>query len=66
MRSKARPLLTYTILVIIVMVSLGILLAQLTRSYFITILEERISVESEYFVTYVEGFYREKLSREIH
>ncbi|WP_101844602.1 two-component system histidine kinase PnpS [Halobacillus sp. Marseille-P3879] len=56
MRSKARPLLTYTILVIIVMVSLGILLAQLTRSYFITILEERISVESEYFVTYVEGF----------
>ncbi|GGF06288.1 PAS domain-containing sensor histidine kinase [Halobacillus andaensis] len=56
MRSRTRPLLTYTVLVIIVMVSLGVLLAQLTRSYFITIFEERISVESEYFVTYVEGF----------
>ncbi|MCP3025465.1 two-component system histidine kinase PnpS [Halobacillus sp. A5] len=56
MRSKTRPLLTYTVLVIIVMVSLGILLAQLTRSYFITIFEERISVESEYFITYVEDF----------
>ncbi|MFG6148298.1 two-component system histidine kinase PnpS [Halobacillus sp. B23F22_1] len=56
MRSRTRPLLTYMVLVIIVMVSLGVLLAQLTRSYFITIFEERISVESEYFVTYVEGF----------
>ncbi|WP_173915867.1 two-component system histidine kinase PnpS [Halobacillus sp. Marseille-Q1614] len=56
MRSNTRPLLTYTVLVIIVMISLGILLAQLTRSYFITIFEERISVESEYFVNYVKGY----------
>ncbi|MCP3030547.1 PAS domain-containing protein [Halobacillus sp. A1] len=56
MGSNTRPLLTYTILVVIVMISLGILLAQLTRSYFITIFEERISVESQYFVTFLEDY----------
>ncbi|MFC7061556.1 two-component system histidine kinase PnpS [Halobacillus seohaensis] len=59
MWSNTRPLLTYTVLVVIVMVSLGILLAQLTRGYFINIFEERISIESEYFVTSIENFLKE-------
>ncbi|RWZ59801.1 sensor histidine kinase [Halobacillus fulvus] len=56
MSSNSKPLLTYTVLVVIVMVSLGILLAQLTRSYFINIFEDRVEVESQYFVTYLERF----------
>ncbi|UOR11953.1 two-component system histidine kinase PnpS [Halobacillus amylolyticus] len=56
MKINKRPLLTYTVIVIIVMVGLGILLAQLTRSYFINIFEERIAVESNYFASYLEEF----------
>ncbi|UOQ94110.1 ATP-binding protein [Halobacillus shinanisalinarum] len=56
MKINKRPLLTYTVIVIIVMVGLGILLAQLTKSYFINIFEERIAVESNYFASYLEEF----------
>ncbi|MGI8316818.1 two-component system histidine kinase PnpS [Halobacillus mangrovi] len=56
MSSNTRPLFTYTILVVIVMVGLGILLAQLTRSYFINIFEERVEVESQYFASYLERY----------
>ncbi|MBH0230124.1 two-component system histidine kinase PnpS [Halobacillus yeomjeoni] len=56
MRSNSRPMMTYTILIIIVMVGLGILLAQLTRSYFINIFEERVEVESQYFATYLKEY----------
>ncbi|MGP4062554.1 two-component system histidine kinase PnpS [Halobacillus sp. H74] len=59
MPSNTRPLLTYAILVIIVMVGIGILLAQLTRGYFINIFEERVEVESQYFITYLEKFTEE-------
>ncbi len=54
MKINKRPLLTYMIVVIIVMVGLGILLAQLTRSYFINVFEERISMESEYVASYLK------------
>ncbi|WP_079530497.1 two-component system histidine kinase PnpS [Halobacillus hunanensis] len=54
MKINKRPLLTYMIVVIIVMVGLGILLVQLTRSYFIDVFEERISVESEYVTSYLK------------
>ncbi|KHE67676.1 two-component system histidine kinase PnpS [Halobacillus sp. BBL2006] len=56
MGSNTRPLFTYTILVVIVMVGLGILLAQLTRSYFINIFEERVEVESQYFASYLKRY----------
>jgi len=56
MSSNTRPLITYTILVVIVMVGLGILLAQLTRTYFINIFEDRVAVESQYFSTYLEKY----------
>ncbi|MFD2926199.1 two-component system histidine kinase PnpS [Halobacillus naozhouensis] len=56
MKINKRPLLTYMIVVIIVMVGLGILLAQLTRSYFIDVFEERISVQSEYVASYLKEF----------
>ncbi|MGP4067504.1 two-component system histidine kinase PnpS [Halobacillus sp. B29] len=56
MSSNTRPLITYTILVVIVMVGLGILLAQLTRTYFINIFEDRVAVESQYFSTYLERY----------
>ncbi len=56
MNSRTRPLLTYTVLIVIVMIGLGVLLAQLTRNYFINIFEERIEVESQYFSTYVEQY----------
>ncbi|MBA2173360.1 PAS domain-containing protein [Halobacillus locisalis] len=56
MPSNTRPLLTYTVLVVIVMVGLGIILAQLTRGYFINIFEQRIEVESQYFATYLENY----------
>ncbi|WP_226583644.1 two-component system histidine kinase PnpS [Halobacillus litoralis] len=52
--------MTYTILVVIVMLGLGIILAQLTRGYFINIFEERIELESQYFVTYLEKFTDDK------
>ncbi|MCA1021876.1 two-component system histidine kinase PnpS [Halobacillus litoralis] len=54
--SNTRPLMTYSILVVIVMLGLGIILAQLTRGYFINIFEERVELESRYFVTYLERF----------
>lgn len=56
MSSNTRPLLTYTVLVVIVMVGLGIILAQLTRGYFINIFEQRVEVESQYFATYLENY----------
>ncbi|WJE14615.1 ATP-binding protein [Halobacillus sp. ACCC02827] len=56
MSSSTRPLLTYAILIVIVMIGLGVLLAQLTRGYFVNILEDRVEVESRYFVTYLESF----------
>ncbi|MGP4075730.1 two-component system histidine kinase PnpS [Halobacillus sp. K22] len=56
MSSNTRPLITYTILIVIVMVGLGILLAQLTRTYFINIFEDRVAVESQYFSTYLERY----------
>ncbi|MCA1009907.1 two-component system histidine kinase PnpS [Halobacillus halophilus] len=60
MSSNTRPLITYTILVVIVMVGLGILLAQLTRTYFINIFEDRVAVESQYFSTYLERYAQDK------
>lgn len=56
MSSNTRPLLTYTVLVVIVMLGLGILLAQLTRGYFISIFEQRIEIESQYFANYIERY----------
>ncbi|TGB04085.1 two-component system histidine kinase PnpS [Halobacillus salinus] len=56
MSSNTRPLLTYTVLVVIVMIGLGILLAQLTRGYFVNIFEQRIEVESQYFANYIEQY----------
>ncbi|WP_181349805.1 two-component system histidine kinase PnpS [Thalassobacillus sp. CUG 92003] len=56
MRSNTRPLLIYTILIVVVMVSLGILLAQLTRTYFISFFEERIEHEHAYFVDYLQDY----------
>ncbi|MGR9049096.1 two-component system histidine kinase PnpS [Halobacillus faecis] len=56
MSSNTRPLMTYTVLVVIVMLGLGIILAQLTRGYFINIFEERVELESQYFITYLDQF----------
>ncbi|MCA0969841.1 PAS domain-containing protein [Halobacillus litoralis] len=56
MPSNTRPLLTYTVLVVIVMIGLGVILAQLTRGYFINVFEQRIEVESQYFADYIEDF----------
>ncbi|UOQ46175.1 PAS domain-containing protein [Halobacillus salinarum] len=59
MKSNTRPLLTYTILVAVVIMGLGVLLAQLTRNYFVNIFEERIEAESQYFATYMERYEQE-------
>ncbi|REJ08320.1 two-component system histidine kinase PnpS [Halobacillus trueperi] len=56
MASNTRPLMTYTVLVVIVMLGLGIILAQLTRGYFINIFEQRVELESQYFITYLDRF----------
>ncbi|SEI06000.1 PAS/PAC sensor signal transduction histidine kinase [Halobacillus karajensis] len=56
MSSNTRPLMTYAVLVITVMLGLGIILAQLTRGYFINIFEQRVELESQYFITYLEKF----------
>lgn len=56
MASNTKPLMTYTVLIVIVMLGLGIILAQLTRGYFINIFEQRIELESQYFITYLESF----------
>ncbi|SFJ13033.1 two-component system, OmpR family, phosphate regulon sensor histidine kinase PhoR [Halobacillus dabanensis] len=56
MSSNTKPLMTYTVLIVIVMLGLGIILAQLTRGYFINIFEQRIELESQYFVTFLERF----------
>ncbi len=56
MASNTKPLMTYTVLIVIVMLGLGIILAQLTRGYFINIFEQRIELESQYFITYLERF----------
>lgn len=60
MSSNTRPLLTYAVLVVIVMLGIGIILAQLTRGYFINIFEQRVELESQYFVTYLERFTDER------
>ncbi|SEA49772.1 two-component system, OmpR family, phosphate regulon sensor histidine kinase PhoR [Thalassobacillus cyri] len=49
MRVYSRPLVTYTILVLIIMLGLGIILAQLTHGYFVSLFEERIEDESVYY-----------------
>ncbi|MBN9655338.1 PAS domain-containing protein [Halobacillus sp. GSS1] len=56
MGSNTRPLMTYAVLVVIVMLGLGIILAQLTRGYFINIFEQRVELESQYFITYLDQF----------
>lgn len=56
MASNTKPLMTYTVLIVIVMLGLGIILAQLTRGYFINIFEQRVELESQYFLTYLERF----------
>ncbi|GGC93558.1 PAS domain-containing sensor histidine kinase [Thalassobacillus devorans] len=56
MRAYARPLITYTLLAFLIMLGLGVILAQLTHSYFVTLFEERIQNESDYYAGAFERY----------
>ncbi|MBM7554992.1 two-component system histidine kinase PnpS [Thalassobacillus pellis] len=55
MKAYSRPLMTYTAIIILVMIVLGLILAQLTRGYFINVFEDRIKNESEFFVAIINN-----------
>ncbi|WP_345243507.1 two-component system histidine kinase PnpS [Pontibacillus salipaludis] len=56
MRNKygSRPFLTYSILAILLMLGLGLVLAQLTKNFFVDVIEERVENEAVYLTEFVE------------
>ncbi|QSS99206.1 PAS domain-containing protein [Pontibacillus sp. ALD_SL1] len=56
MRNKygSRPFLTYSILAILLMLGLGLVLAQLTKNFFVDVIEERVENEAVYLTDFVE------------
>ncbi|MYL53242.1 PAS domain S-box protein [Pontibacillus yanchengensis] len=51
----SRPFLSYSILAILLMLSLGLVLAQLTKNFVTDIVEERVKNDAHYLVEYIDS-----------
>ncbi|KGP71717.1 two-component system histidine kinase PnpS [Pontibacillus yanchengensis] len=51
----SRPFLSYSILAIVLMLSLGLVLAQITKNFVTDIIEERVKNDARYLVEYIDS-----------